>query len=196
MIYAYTDGGYRENNKRSVATWAMVIYKDKYSPTPLHTHGGCVKNLNGMRNIIGELFAAVEAIKWAIAYGHDHIHIVHDYVGVCEWAEDRWKAKNPITQRYKELIAQYRTQINITFEHVKSHSGHARNNEADRLATEQAKAYFANPHKVRYCENELTTNIPLTKPVSAWGGEGTPPTPPPPLDTLASFFDGSVYDFD
>lgn len=199
MVYVYTDGGYRENaKKQSVVTWAMVVYKDRNSPTPLHTHGGCVKNLNGMRNIVGELFAAVEAIKWAIAYGHDHIHIVHDYTGVAEWAEDRWKAKNAVTQRYKELIRQYRTQIRITFEHVKSHSGHVRNNAADRLATDKAKAYFANPSKVRYDTNELF-DVTLTQQTSMFDWQETPPPPPPSstaTDTLDRFFDGSVYNFD
>ena len=50
------------------------------------------------------------------------------------WADRRWKANNPLTQGYRDYVAEARKTIDIRFVKVKAHAGNKYNELADRLA--------------------------------------------------------------
>ena len=84
------------------------------------------------RNVAGEVFAAAYAARWARGQGLKSVTICHDYQGISEWAEGRWKTNTPMTQRYAAFMKDYRDIIK--FQKVTGHSGVDGNELADKLA--------------------------------------------------------------
>jgi ribonuclease HI len=69
-----------------------------------------------------------------MANGVKSVEIYHDYEGIGAWADRRWKANNPLTQGYRDFVAEARKTLEIKFVKVKGHSGNKYNDMADRLA--------------------------------------------------------------
>ena len=88
------------------------------------------------RNVAGEIMGAKTAIDYCLANDIKEITIYHDYEGVGKWADDLWKAKNPLTQAYKQFVAEARRSMIINFEKVTAHAGNKYNELADKLAKE------------------------------------------------------------
>ena len=86
------------------------------------------------RNVAGEVMGAKTAIDYCLENGIDDIEIYHDYEGVGKWADGLWKANNPLTQGYKQFIADARRVMSIRFIKVKAHAGNKYNEMADKLA--------------------------------------------------------------
>ena len=84
--------------------------------------------------IIGGGPAGLAAAAAAKENGIDDIEIYHDYEGVGKWADGLWKANNPLTQGYKQFIADARRVMSIRFIKVKAHAGNKYNEMADKLA--------------------------------------------------------------
>lgn len=76
-----------------------------------------------MRNVAGELQAAVQAVRWAINNKIKSIRIYHDYQGIASWANGEWKANKRGTQEYASFINNCSSNIHIEFTKVKGHSG-------------------------------------------------------------------------
>jgi len=88
------------------------------------------------RNVAGEIMGSKLAIDYCIKNGIAKVDIYHDYEGVGKWADNLWKANNPLTQGYKAYVAEARQQIEIKFVKVKAHAGNKYNEMADKLAKE------------------------------------------------------------
>ena len=88
------------------------------------------------RNVAGEIMGAETAIRYCLNNGIGEIAIHHDYEGVGAWADNRWKANNPLTQGYKQFVAEARGSMKIEFIKVKAHAGNKYNEIADKLAKE------------------------------------------------------------
>ena len=86
------------------------------------------------RNVAGEVMGAKTAIDYCLENGINDIEIYHDYEGVGKWADGLWKANNPLTQGYKQYIADARRHMSIRFVKVKAHAGNKYNEMADKLA--------------------------------------------------------------
>ncbi len=84
------------------------------------------------RNVAGEVFAAAYAARWAKEQGLKAVTICHDYQGISEWAEGRWKTNNLMTSKYAEYMKDYRDIVK--FQKVSGHSGVEGNELADKLA--------------------------------------------------------------
>lgn len=89
-----------------------------------------------IRNVAGEMLGAMYAARWAVVNGYGSLRLCYDYQGIEKWAVGEWKAKNPLTQKYAEFMAQQRRLIAIHFQKIKAHSGDLYNEEADTLAKE------------------------------------------------------------
>jgi ribonuclease HI len=125
----YVDGSFCNN----VYSWGFAVF---HSDELIYTANGCGKDdaAVAIRNVAGELEATTNAIEWAKINGLKHIVIHHDYIGISEWAEGRWKTNNPITKNYADFMKDYQTFV--TFKKVPAHAGIAGNELADMLAKE------------------------------------------------------------
>ncbi|MFH1224062.1 MAG: RNase H family protein [Pseudomonadota bacterium] len=126
-IDAYVDGSYREEK----VGWASVIVKNGELYTEL---SGVVdeKEVMGTRQVAGELKAVEETLLWCRGEKIKEIYLHYDYAGIREWVTGAWKAKNPVTQKYRDYVRS--VGIKINWVKVKSHSGVKYNDMADELA--------------------------------------------------------------
>lgn len=94
--------------------------------------------LLGMRNISGEMTAAMRATSWVDTHVGRGI-IVHDYIGLSKWVTGEWKTNKKYTQMYANYMKPFYTLDIIKFEWVKGHTNVVGNEIADRLAKEAVK---------------------------------------------------------
>ena len=132
-IEAYVDGSYSEDLGKY--SYGCIIIRDG---KVIHKMKGCSSDVNyiEMRNVAGELEAAVQAIKWALQNGEKSIRIYHDYQGIASWANGEWKTNKYGTQEYASFINSCSSEIRVEFTKVKGHSGQKYNEMADQLAKE------------------------------------------------------------
>lgn len=86
------------------------------------------------RNVAGELFAAVNAVKYAIKIGMTKISVYHDYSGIRHWALGEWQTKNELSQHYANYMNLAKDFIKIEFVKAEGHTGDKFNEEVDKLA--------------------------------------------------------------
>jgi ribonuclease HI len=118
-----------------VTGYGLVILKD----------GGAVEefcgpvaetDVNGTRQVAGELLAVEEALKWCQRNGVKEVSIFYDYLGIEKWATGAWKANQPLTQRYAKFVRE--SGIRVRWRKVDSHTGDRWNDRADELAKKGA----------------------------------------------------------
>lgn len=135
-VKAYVDGSYNEQLRTYGG--GIVILGIPGIDTPVTTKvTGNDPDFATHRNISGELFAVLKALKLLTKFKDvDEVEIYHDYTGIAFWVDGTWQAKKPISQLYKRRMAEYLQRFKITFVKVKGHSGDTYNNMADTLARE------------------------------------------------------------
>ncbi|MFA6848857.1 MAG: ribonuclease H family protein [Selenomonadaceae bacterium] len=123
----YVDGSYF-NGKYS---WGFAVFDaDKV----IFTQNGIGESTDAakLHNVAGEIEAVIQAVKWAQQERLTHIVIFHDYSGLSEWAEGRWKTNTRITQEYAAFM---KNCIGwVTCKKVSGHTGVEGNELADKLA--------------------------------------------------------------
>lgn len=131
--YAFIDGSF--NPKDFTFGWGGFLVDQRGVK---HHLKGSDDNpeLVKMRNVAGEIFAAVKIVELAISLKMKYLRIYYDYDGVANWVTGKWKAKNDITRFYAGYMRDMMEKIYIDFEHVTAHTGILGNEEADRLAKE------------------------------------------------------------
>lgn len=87
-----------------------------------------------MRNVAGEINAALSAVELAIKLKLGSITIIYDYNGIEKWAKLEWARNNKVTNSYVSKMRNYMKIIDIKFVKIKAHSGVQGNEIADRLA--------------------------------------------------------------
>jgi ribonuclease H-related protein len=127
-VYLFVDGSY--SSVRKCAGWGWVAIKNDEK---LNEDWGCVENLEGARNVIGELAGAMSAISWAVDSGIKEVVVVHDYAGIGTWALGYWNANSEIAKDYVEFITSIKERINLRFEKVNGHCEIKWNEYADEL---------------------------------------------------------------
>ncbi len=128
-VQLYVDGSYIDGR----VGYGAVILRDG---VVLHTLHGRVYEDVALRQVAGELKAAMEALSWCAANGIHEVQLLYDYEGVEKWATRKWKANKLLTQAYQLYMAD--CPVNIRWQKVASHSGTRWNDEADRLAKQGA----------------------------------------------------------
>lgn len=133
VVY-YVDGSYIDNK----IGWSYVIVFNKKIMS--YRNGNIKETKDTSRNISGELYAVISAIKNAIVIGDKEIYIIHDYQGISSFVTKAWTPKTIETKKYaetmKELINNY--NLNIHFVKVIGHSDNKYNDFADELAKKGA----------------------------------------------------------
>ncbi|MGV3150559.1 ribonuclease H1 domain-containing protein [Rothia sp. 11273D007AR] len=63
----------------------------------------------------GEVFAAIEAFKWAIAEGLERIKLFYRYDGIEKWFTGEWSTGSKLAQHYVGITSDYRELIEVDF---------------------------------------------------------------------------------
>lgn len=126
---AWVDGSYNTRNRLAGYGVYLRIGDEDYE-----IYGSVTKCGDSSRNILGEVSAAIVAIKRAIFERCSKIVIHYDYLGIEKWATGEWTCRKPISKDYVRELSNLEKSINISFQKVKAHSGDENNNRADRLA--------------------------------------------------------------
>ena len=99
----------------------------------LYGYGNDPENAK-QRNVTGEMLGAMNAVLCAIASGYEEINIYYDYQGIECWVTRAWKAKNSLTQAYRDSMNKWQDKIRIKFHKVEAHTGVQYNEIADKMA--------------------------------------------------------------
>ena len=131
MVKMYVDGSY--DHASGIYGFGIVAI---YSSGEVDKYGGAgnAKKVAQIRNVAGEMLAAMHAVKLAIAKGYEKVKICYDYDGIRYWVTREWKAKNDLTIKYGYFMREMGNKIEISFEKVTAHTGDAYNEMADSIA--------------------------------------------------------------
>lgn len=126
-LRVYVDGSYAGG----AYSWGFAVYDGE---TLLHTASGRGESADAakLHNVAGELEAVMQAVTWAEAQGAPRIVILHDYSGISEWAEKRWKTNRELTRQYAAFMEPHLSWVR--FQKVAGHTGVEGNELADKLA--------------------------------------------------------------
>lgn len=131
-VFAYIDGSY--DNIRKRFSYAGIIFENgkrfEFSDSSNN------KEQVELRNVAGELRAAMYVMKYALENKIKDIIIYYDYAGIEMWATNKWKANLDFTKEYVNYARLVMKEVNIIFKKVKAHSGILYNEEVDKLAKE------------------------------------------------------------
>ena len=89
-----------------------------------------------MRQVGGEIYAAMRAVGWAKANGHARIVLRHDYLGIQKWATGEWRTNLAATAEYSKFMRE--APVDVIYQKVAAHSGEEGNDKADALAKKGA----------------------------------------------------------
>ncbi|MCD7826052.1 MAG: NUDIX domain-containing protein [Clostridiaceae bacterium] len=132
---AYTDGSYNTANQMWGYGACLYVGDEEYEIS------GKGKDLYSGRQIQGETTAVLAVCEKALSLGVKKLEIRYDYEGVRQWALGMWKTNKPYTQDYAKRMQEYRRQMEITFTHVKAHTGIEGNEKVDKLAKAACRTF-------------------------------------------------------
>ena len=134
-VRAYVDGSYDSSSGR-FSCGVVIVETDAEGRSETTELNAAFDDEEAarQRNVAGEIMGSKLAIDHCMANGVKAVEIYHDYEGIGAWADRKWKANNPLTQGYRDYVAEARKTIDIRFVKVKAHAGNKYNELADRLA--------------------------------------------------------------
>ena len=132
--YAFIDGSF---NPYTDVYGCGGFLVDQHGVKHIIKGSGSNPELAKMRNVAGEIFGVKKVINLAKRLNMKELIIFYDYEGIAKWPKGEWAAKNPVTKRYANYIYKaIKDGLNLSFQHVKAHSGIPGNEMADKLAKE------------------------------------------------------------
>lgn len=93
-------------NEKSAGYGLVYVKKGSYKLVSENAVGDL-----SLRNVLGEILAAMEAVKLAIEDGLDKISIYYDYTGLEYWANGSWKRNNSLTKTYFEFMQEAKSKL-------------------------------------------------------------------------------------
>lgn len=130
-LIAYVDGSFDENLGKYAYGCILITPEGE----EIRKSGsGSEPDSLAIRNVAGEMLAAMHAVQWALKNGYDSLAVYYDYEGIEKWATGAWRAKNSLTQKYAEFMKDRSRKVQIVFQKVKAHSGDYYNEQVDKLA--------------------------------------------------------------
>lgn len=127
---AYIDGSYDIKTGNYSFGGVLILGNQVYKFSKKYEND----EYSSMRNVAGEIKGAGFIIQYAINRGIKKLHIFFDYNGIEKWGTGQWKAKSPIGIEYVAFCQKIKSQIQIVYHKVKSHSNDYYNDMADKLA--------------------------------------------------------------
>ncbi|MGE5628279.1 MAG: viroplasmin family protein [Solirubrobacterales bacterium] len=131
-LHIYVDGSY--SNVTEKYSYAFVAVKDDVI---VHVESGASKDnaQKKLRQIAGELEAALRAVAYAFGEGEKKVAIIHDYAGIYHHASGTWERKDSSSAEYYDKMNKFLDRgIDVIFIKAKGHSGDIFNELADSFA--------------------------------------------------------------
>lgn len=131
-MVCYVDGSF--NEKTNTCGYGIISFTDMGKQ-----EDAAVVPIHGMeqyRNVTGEVFGSLTAMKNAIHEGKTELYLHYDYTGIRHWALGEWKRNNELTEWYHDQYQALKDQLTVHFIKVKGHTGDLYNERADQLAKE------------------------------------------------------------
>ena len=139
----YTDGSFKDTPFGPYyAGAAAIIVGDDVRPSHLIAKVGN-DAIVYMQNVAGEIIAAMSAFEYLLnvvkVKPEDSVEVRYDYAGIENWTKKKgednyWKAKNKTTQAYRDYVSSIvRQRCQLTFKHIKSHTGEPGNTLVDHV---------------------------------------------------------------
>ncbi|MCB9637754.1 MAG: hypothetical protein H6727_02470 [Myxococcales bacterium] len=131
-VYIYVDGSYM-SGKIGFGWVALTPQEDH-----LFDEFGAITDpdLRQQRQVSGELIATQRALMWCLEKGITSAEVFYDYEGVSKWVTGAWKAKQSLTQTYRDFVRA--CPIKLVWHKVASHTGVRWNEFVDQLAKKGA----------------------------------------------------------
>lgn len=131
-LCAYVDGSFDASSNR-YGSGVVLLYQGQEKTM---CRAGEHPSLVSMRNVAGEITAAVMAMRYAVAHNFPELILYHDYAGIAKWCLGEWKTEREGTQQYRQFYQSIQDQLAVTFVKVEAHTGDHYNELADQLAKE------------------------------------------------------------
>lgn len=131
-LSAYIDGSYDNNLKKY--SYAVIMFHN--GKRMEYSRSESEEELVKLRNVAGELKAAMYVMEYALNNSIKSVDLFYDYIGIEMWATAKWKANHPFTIQYSSFSKKILDTVDIKFIKIKSHSGNKYNEEVDFLAKE------------------------------------------------------------
>ena len=131
---AYCDGSFM---KGKVGSGFVLIEEDPELHDRTITEKSWRLPYSTLKNVSGELSAALNAAKMAYSHGCKELTIYHDFNGVSQLVHYVGSKKELV--EYSNGMRELQKKMSITFSKVPSHSGDALNDIADKLAKQACR---------------------------------------------------------
>lgn len=128
VAFAYVDGSYNP----ATGIWGYGVHLEANGKA--YEFYDCGRIYADARNVAGEVYGCLRALREAVALNISAITIYYDYAGIEMWATGAWKTEKPLTKEYAKTIAKLRKHIDIEFCKVAAHTGVKLNERVDMLA--------------------------------------------------------------
>ncbi|OAA92821.1 RNase H [Clostridium coskatii] len=153
-LHVYVDGSY--NISTEMYSYALVAVKGNvvyYIESDSHS---CEEGKN-IRQISGELKAAVRGVQYALSKGEKKVVLFHDYEGTCKHALGLWERKEASSIKYYEEMSELMKNIEVIFVKVDSHTGDLFNELADEKCKEKLQIESKKSVQKWLMNNEIKT---------------------------------------
>lgn len=134
-LHIYVDGSY--NNFTEEYSYGLIAVREDVVQ---YIESGASKDdsKKSIRQIAGELMAAVRAVEYALETGESKVVIIHDYEGICYHATGFWDRKEESSIRYYNRMNELMSRgIEVIFVKVDSHTGDFYNELVDEKCKEK-----------------------------------------------------------
>ncbi|AKA70822.1 ribonuclease H family protein [Clostridium scatologenes] len=134
-LHVYVDGSY--NISTEEYSYGLVAVRNNVVEY-INSSSAKDSSKKNIRQIAGELEAAVKAVQYAIEKGDKCVVIFHDYEGICHHATGFWERKEQSSVEYYEKMNKLMSQgIQVIFVKVDSHTGDFFNELVDEKCKEK-----------------------------------------------------------
>ena len=130
-VTIYVDGSFDERS--GVYGYGCVVIKKDETVEKYYGAGNNPESVK-LRNVAGEMLAAMNAVRYAMRNGYKSVNICYDYSGIEMWATGEWKTNNELTMKYARAMQEWGEKISIMFQKVAAHTGIEYNEAVDQLA--------------------------------------------------------------
>lgn len=163
-LHAYVDGSYNVSTEEYA--YGVVAVRNEVVQY-IGSGVGKSNSEKNIRQIAGELEAAVKATEYALLSGEKKLVIFHDYAGICYHATGFWERKDESSKQYYEKMNELMNKgIQVIFVKVDSHTGDFFNELVDEkckeqlgIASEKVVEKWLSSNKLRVLNSNVKSEI-------------------------------------